>query len=564
MKFKNILLIFILMYSSISMSGVINKNPSHESFNDMFNYWKTEGVMLNSILKTSVTQVLKGTDDNFIMSALFILSKAGKTEEIKIEATEALSSFCYNYSIENEGVMFSKCVDGTLLTSVSTIINNFYKYKVSKLYWEAVAYSCLNYNYGNPTSYSKAIYTTALNDECGVQLSTESYVDQSLIVSNSTTKLNTGVPTGYEEKQKIIYAKDYVKTTPYRSLYGRNLNRIYGNCPSGYDEIGVNHFRLYKNGSRTKKHAKTGYCLKNPYVDVYPDLLVNCQTTSKLLKSVSPSRYEALCQNWVDSGLYSPTVFYKAIKASIMPNQSIKLKAHMYGGDAGHATKFADLKKYWGDVAGKSNAFWLTYKNMTVTGGGRSFDGHGFHTQVFIPSGIFGYYGSAPGDLKLNGASLGLTGNKVEFYANRGDFPSGLFASIMKKYPTAESKFKNMSYHYNYPELNIDTLKSSAGFNRYTKVYNFNNNIVYWLNNETDWLKANKYTCGSESMNVYNNQDLLYNYGVIGSYTYTQKEAIAANQTSPRAIKINVDYGETGIKPFAKQTTKTYNRCIAN
>jgi hypothetical protein len=561
MKIKNILLIFTLLYSSISMSGEINKNPSHETFNNMFDYWITEGVMLKSMLNTSVIDVLNREDEEFVMAALFILSKAGKTDTIKEDAIEGLSSFCYNYTKTNKGISFSKCVDGTLITAVSKIINNFYVYGASKKHWENVAYNCINYNYSNPSSSSRSYSQKSLTDECALQLSTEAFSNQSLVIDNNTTKTNTGVPLGYEEKNKLIYTKDYIATTPYQSLYNRDLNRIYGNCPSGYAEIDANHYRLYKNGSGSKKHAKTGYCLRNPYSDVYPAIGAACQETSKLIKSVSSSKYESLCKNWVDSGLNSSSIFFRAMKASVMPNQSIALDAALYGNDSTHQQKRADLKTYWSGSYTVSNVASLYYQSMTVYGDGRSFSGRGFHKLTYSGNDSYGWpiMSNAPADMFLKNAPLGKEGNKVEFYVDRSDFPSGMFTSIERYYPTAESKFGNMNYNYNYPLLNIDTIKSVALYNGYNKVYNLNNKIVNWLNNEDDWIKSNSYACGSENMNVYSNNDLLYS-----DYMYTQKDAIAANESSPRAIKINVDYGTQGLRAFAKKTIKSYNKCIAN
>jgi hypothetical protein len=566
MKIKIILLFFTLLYSSVSMSGAINKTPNHESFNNMFQYWITEGVVLKSILNTSVTKVLTVKDPSFVMSALFILSKSGKTEIIKKDAIEALSSYCYNYSKEENDVNFSKCVDGTLLTSVSKMINNYYVYKASKKHWENVAYNCINYNYSNPSSSNRSYNQGNLTDECALQLSTEAYSNQSLVVENNTTKINTGVPLGYEEKNKLIYTRDYIATTPYRSLYNRDLNRIYGNCPSGYAEIDANHYRLYKNGSGSKKHAKTAYCLKNPYANVYPAIASACQATSKLIKSVSSSKYESLCKNWVDSGLNSSSVFFRAMKASVIPNQSIALDAALYGYDSAHQQKRADLKTYWSGNSSVSNVDALSYKSMTVYGGGRSFSGRGFSKPHYIngsPYAMFGptegYYINSAADLYLNNAPLGKVGNKVEFYVDRSGFPGGMFTSIIKYYPTAQSKFGNMNYNYNYPLLNIDTIKSTALYNGYNKVYNLNNKIVSWLNNEDEWINANSYSCGSVNMNVYSNNDILYS-----DYMYTQKDAVAANESDPRAVKIKVDYGTKGLKAFSKKITKSYNKCIAN
>lgn len=563
-----IMLMTLTLFSGVSFSAEIKKNPAAQNFNVMYNYWISNKKISSEIANTTVQKVLSIKDDDILVfSYLFIMSKSSKTEEKRKEASEGLSSFCYEYQLRentlNKETNISKCIDGTQIDAVSNIINAYYQYQSSKKYWETVAYQCIQNDFNKGRSVSvksggfKTIESASFSgDPCSSQLSAKAYSNLALPYNENVVTSKTGTESGvyYGNSNKSLASLVY-EVNEGRGKRNLEIANICGSNAqidmSRYDDVRI------RCGYKTcKRRYKYAFCVTNPYTEIYKSIQSKCAESETFLKGAINGvdgfyNYDTLCGNWSKSGLSSSSNFFRAVQASVIPNQNLKTPTSTTGGDPSQSNRYSALRKYWDDnnsgvPEGYSNRF-------STRGFERNSPSRGWYQSSWRPT---------TAQLGTSTAKVGL------LLQNRNNFTQGTFTSDNGKTP--DQHVSNMTYEYHYPLKNADEKSSIINFLEYSKVYDLKGETVNWLTTETNWKSANGYNCSSKVLDHNKTEDLLYASGSEIKKMYGQKEMksrilskYGSLSVSPRAQTLSVKSGNYGLIPHSKNISLNYTVCEA-
>lgn len=543
---------------------MINRDPGITTFAAMYEFWNNNRD-ISKFRNQTPADIIKSNDPEYILSSLFLQKELLTDVIAKRDAEEHLSSYCYEYMqtiASSTSENMKSCLTGVMIPSVLVKINNFFKYKKSKVYWEGVVKSCMPYNYDNngvKTNTSWNFSYNPLNADCAQQLSKTSASNSVIATTEIKNTIKSGTLKGYDIANGVLKTRDIIRTTSRVSRYNRGFNKITNYCDGGSYMMGINLVEHYKNGSGSKKIGQRSYCVTNPYDEVYSNIIANgCSITKKLLSEDDISTWNKVCQNWITSGLNNSENFLMAIKASVMPNQSRhEITSQQLHGDYRHAKKVAALKKYWrakpttskfGGVISTDNLSEINYENLgTDYTGFVKEDNNGVKTTV---------------EIIMPKAELGIIDYKTSFVmTGRDTMRKGAFFRLYggkNKNDPAEPYFNNMQYDYKYPVLNIDTYASKIEFTLYNKVYDFRDDVINWITLDSDWVYSNSYSCNRSSLEYYDAKD----YQNTGDHIYSFYEN-SPKSIYARAKRVMVNAYTTGLKPYSTKLVKNYSVCRA-